>query len=204
MRTPFPYLTLALAALAAAESTTTVGLFGSSDESDSDIAIPSYTSVAGSVVSINALETVYAVSCLSGAKTESCSIKDPWTITQGISTLRLSAEYTAFEWQPPVTATFDYDCSFQSYSESASCTFSVYYSGSSDGLETSSSYSTHTSIASDKVEYYALEVTGGLDKFDKPEATETPGAAAAGVLAGPVQAIITAAPMLAAGVAAVL
>ncbi|KAL6229207.1 hypothetical protein BDW75DRAFT_225473 [Aspergillus navahoensis] len=204
MRTSFLPLTLALAALAATESTTTVGLFGSSDISDSDFAIPSYASVAGSVVSINAVETIYAVSCLSGAKTESCSIKDPWTITQGISTFRLSAEYTAFDWKPPVTATLDYDCSFQSYSESASCTYSVYYSGSSGNLETSSSYSTQTSIASDSVEFYALEVTGGLDKFDKPEATETPGGAAAGVLAGPVQAMITAAPMLAAGVVAIL
>ncbi|KAL4989592.1 hypothetical protein BDW68DRAFT_156200 [Aspergillus falconensis] len=204
MRSPFLALALALAAVAAAESTTTVGLFGSDDNSDSDFAIPSYTSIAGSVVSVNAVQTIYAVSCLSGAKTESCSIKDPWTITQGISTFRLSAQYTAFEWKPPVTATLDYDCSFQSYSESASCTFSVYYSGSSDGLETSSSHSTQTSIASDSVDYYALEVTGGLDKFDKPEATETPGAAAAGVLAGPLQAMITAAPMLAAGVAAIL
>ncbi|KAL2811267.1 hypothetical protein BJX63DRAFT_399554 [Aspergillus granulosus] len=197
------YLTLALTVLAAADETRTVGLFGM-EEGDipSSIVLPSYTSVAASVVSINAVATTYEASCLDGAATESCSIKDPWTITQGINTYRLNGEYTAFAGHPPVTATLDYDCSFESWSISAECTYSFSYSGSSDNAELSSSWSTTTSIASDHVEYYQLIVTGGVDKFDEPEATETPGAAAA--FAGPVQAIITGAPVLAAGIVVML
>ncbi|KAL3482567.1 hypothetical protein BJX62DRAFT_221448 [Aspergillus germanicus] len=198
-------LALALAALATADETRTVGLFGFDDDSaDSSFYIPSYTSIAASVVSINAQATTYEVSCLKGAASESCSIKDPWTITQGVNTMRLNAEYTAFAWTPAVTATLDYDCSFESSSISADCTFSFAYSGSTDGTELKSSYSTHTSIASDHVEYYQLEVTGGLDKFDEPEATETPGNGAAAVFAGPLEAMITGAPVVLAGVVAML
>ncbi|KAL2833519.1 hypothetical protein BJY01DRAFT_225153 [Aspergillus pseudoustus] len=198
------FLTLALAALAAAaDETTTVGLFGMQEgDAPSTAIIPSYTSVAASVVSVNALRTTYEASCLKGAATTDCSIKHPWTITQGIDTYRMNAEYTAFRENPPLTATLDYDCSFQSYSLSAECTYSVSFSGSSDNAEVSSSWSMTTSIASDHVEYYRLTVTGGVDKFDKPEATETPGAAAG--LAGPVQAMITGAPAVVAGLVAML
>ncbi|KAL3441382.1 hypothetical protein BJX65DRAFT_288714 [Aspergillus insuetus] len=197
-------LTLALAALATADETSTVGTFGLNDRDlDSSIAIPSFTSTGASVVSVNAVATTYEVSCLKGAPTESCSIKDPWTVTQGISTYRLNAGYTDFAGQIPLTATLDYDCSFETWSTSAECSLSFSWSGSASGAEMSSSWSTHTSLETGQVTYYELEVTGGLDKFDKPEATETPGGAAAG-FAGPVQAMITGAPVVLAGVVAML
>ncbi|KAL2862582.1 uncharacterized protein BJX67DRAFT_366080 [Aspergillus lucknowensis] len=198
-------LTLTLAALTLADdATTTVGVFGGGNDLEDldDFEIPFYASTGASVVSVNALETTYEVACLDSAPTESCSIKDPWSIVQAISTFSLSAEYTALDWNPPVTATLDYGCTYTNYTLSATCTYSVSYSGSSDGQETSSSFSTETSWPADQVTYYELYVTGGVDKFDEPEATETPGAAAAGGFGGPVQAMITAAPVLAAGVAA--
>ncbi|KAL4862055.1 hypothetical protein BDV12DRAFT_179325 [Aspergillus spectabilis] len=197
------FLALAVAAVAIADESTTIGLFNANVDDVSSMAIPSYTSIAGSIVSVNAYETTIAVSCLDGAATESCSIKDPWTIVQAISTFSLSAVYTAFDWNPPVTATLDYDCTYQDYTVSGSCRYSMTYSGSSDGTEMTSSFSTEiSSIPTDSVTYVALDVTGGLDKFDEPEATETPGAAAA--FAGPMQAVITAAPVLVAGVVAML
>ncbi|KAL4943061.1 hypothetical protein BDV06DRAFT_190768 [Aspergillus oleicola] len=203
--------TLALAALTglnlADDATTTAGYFGPGDDFDSDasstLVIPSYASTAASIVSVNAYETTFAIACLDDAPTSICSIKDPWTMVQGISTFSLSAQYTALEWQPPVTATLDYKCDYESYSVSASCTYSMSYSGSSDGMETTSGYSTETSIPTDQATYYQLLVTGGVDKLSEPEATETPEGAAAG-FAGPVQAMVTAAPVIAAGVVALL
>ncbi|KAJ0415701.1 hypothetical protein BJY00DRAFT_254170 [Aspergillus carlsbadensis] len=197
-------LTLGLVALATADSTSTVGTFGINDSDlESSIAVPGITSVAASVVSVNALETTYEASCLSGASTESCSIKDPWTITQGISTYHMNAKYTDFAGAVPLTATVDFDCSFETWSTSAACSLSYSWSGSASNTELSSSWSTHTSLETGQVTYYELEVTGGLDKFDKPEATETPGGAAA-AFAGPVQAMITGAPVVLAGVVAML
>ncbi|KAL4950887.1 hypothetical protein BDW69DRAFT_48931 [Aspergillus filifer] len=203
--------TLALAALTgltlADDATTTVGYFGANDDLFDDDAsstpsIPSYASTAASIVSVNALETTFAIACLDDAPTSICSIKDPWTMVQGISTFSLSAQYTALEWSPPVTATLDYKCDYENYSESASCTYSMSYSGSESGVERTSSYSSAMSVPTDEATYYQLLVTGGVDKLSEPEATETPGAAAA--FAGPVQAMVTAAPMIAAGVVALL
>lgn len=201
-------LTLAFTALAAAadDATTTVGFFGggkweNTNDDESAPTIPFYTSVAASVVDVNAVETVLAISCLEGAATESCSIKDPWTMTQGISSFSWYAEYTAFNRNPPVTATLDYNCAYQNYTLSATCTYSMSYSGSSDGAETSTSYSTETSWPSVST-YAALEVTGGVEKFNEPEATETPEGGAG--FAGPMQAMVTAAPVLAAGLLGML
>ncbi|KAL4790270.1 hypothetical protein BDV19DRAFT_372591 [Aspergillus venezuelensis] len=202
--------TLALAALTsltlADDATTAVGYFAPKDSFQDDasttIAVPTYASTAASIVSVNALETTLAIACLDDAPTSICSIKDPWTMIQGISTYSLSAQYTALEWNPPVTATLDYKCDFENYSESASCTYSMSYSGSESGVERTSSYSSAVSIPTEDATYYRMLVTGGVDKLSEPEATETPGAAAG--FAGPVQAMVTAAPMIAAGVVALL
>lgn len=62
----------------------------------------------------------------------------------------------------------------------------------------SSSSKATTSVATSS--YYELDVTGGVKSFTAPAATETPGAAAA----GPAGAFITAAPVVAAAIAALL
>lgn len=198
-------LPLALAALATADdaSTTTAPYYGPSWTSgDVDIALPTYSGTAGSVVSVNALETTYAISCLDDAQTSLCQIDDPWTMVQGISTFDLSGVYTA--WDDAVTVTVSEQCTYTNYSISASCSFSVSYSGSQSGAETSSSASTSSTFATDAYTFYGLEVTGGVDKFSEPEATETPGAAPAGGVMGVARAMVTAAPMVAAGVVAML
>ncbi|KAL2827938.1 hypothetical protein BDW59DRAFT_53058 [Aspergillus cavernicola] len=199
-------LGLALATLTHADdaSTTTAPYFGASWSSgDAELTIPSYTGTAASVVSVNAQETTYAINCRDGIATESCSIKDDWTMVQGISTFSISGVYTAFDWVPPMTVTLSEACTFTNYSISASCEYSMSYSGSSDGSQSSTSASTSDTFPTDSVTMYGLEVTGGLDKFDEPAATETPGAAAGGVW-GAARALVTAAPVAVVGVVAML
>ncbi|KAL3472531.1 hypothetical protein BJX99DRAFT_235315 [Aspergillus californicus] len=196
---------LALAALAAADdaSTTTAPYYGPSWTSADEITLPTYSGTAGSVVSVNALETTYAISCLDSAETSLCKIDDAWTMVQGISSYDLSGVYTA--WDDAVTVTRSEHCTFTNYTISASCSLSVSYSGSQSGAETSYSASTSDTFATDAYTWYGLEVTGGVEKLSEPEATETPGGAApAGGIMGVARAMVTAAPMVAAGVVAML
>ncbi|KAJ5545477.1 hypothetical protein N7535_006137 [Penicillium sp. DV-2018c] len=190
------FLITALAALATAETTTTVGFFGADF---ADITIPSYASVAASVTGINALATTYVVKCLKNAPKSDCHIEDPWTIIQGQNTMSFTGVYTAWSTGDvnAVTATRDIKCSFTSFTESASCSISYQMTGTVNGMSTSTSTSTSTkTVPTDSITYYELAVTGGVESFTATEATHTPSGAA-----GAQKPLITAAPM---GVAAAL
>ncbi|KAL3456252.1 hypothetical protein BJX64DRAFT_271010 [Aspergillus heterothallicus] len=200
-------LALALAGLAVADdsSTTTMGYF----QPDWDVAwnaMPSYHGTVGSVVSISSQDVTYAISCSDDAATSTCSIKHPWTMVAGPSTFTLTGVYTAYEWQPPVTVSYDWDCKMTSYSESPSCSFSLSYTGSESGMETSSEIKTSTSWDYTTGSPYGLLVTEGVDKISEAEAEATATSSdVAGMLLRPVEALITAAPVvLAAGVGALL
>ncbi|KAJ5139322.1 uncharacterized protein N7515_004170 [Penicillium bovifimosum] len=187
---------LTMAALAAAETTTTIGFLGADFV---DITIPSYTSIAASITGINALATTYVVKCLKDAPKSDCHIEDPWTIIQGQNTMSLTGVYTAWSTGDvnAVTATRDIQCSFTAISESVSCSISYQMTGTVNGMSTSTSTSTSTkTIPTDKITYYGLAVTGGIESFTATEATHTPSGAA-----GAQKPLITAAPM---GVAAAL
>ncbi|KAA8651247.1 hypothetical protein EYZ11_013256 [Aspergillus tanneri] len=162
---------------------------------------PTYSGTVGSVAGINAKATTYHISCEKDAPKSLCQIDKPWTMIQGEETYSLTGVYTAWSSKSnAVTATHMSACSFKHFSESASCSMSVGVTGTQGGGKWSSSTSTKTSIASDKVTRYGLKVTGGLESFTKPQATESPGAAAA---VGPVnaKAVVTGMPL--AGAAAV-
>ncbi|KAJ5431163.1 hypothetical protein N7445_008895 [Penicillium cf. griseofulvum] len=90
-----------------------------------------------------------------------------------------------------VTITETYDCSFKSWSESVSCTMSVSMGGIIGGGTTASSSTSKATPSVATSSYWKLDVTGAVDSFTAPAATETPGAAAA----GPAGALITAAPI---------
>ncbi|KAL5335191.1 hypothetical protein BJX70DRAFT_375750 [Aspergillus crustosus] len=201
MRAPLLPLALALATLSSAEDTTTIGYFNA-DWDDENLAIPSYSGTAASVVAVNALETTLEIGCLDSAPTTLCSIDDAQTVIQGISTYSFSGVYTALAATPALTVTREMACSFSSYSLDAGCSFSLDISGSADGVEHTSSFSSETTFPTDSITYYELEVTGGVDKLEDPEATETPGGAAD--FAAPFKALVTAAPVFAAGVVAML
>ncbi|KXG47758.1 uncharacterized protein PGRI_016280 [Penicillium griseofulvum] len=180
-------------------SSTTVGIF--SPEWDNKLW--GATSYAASVAGINAKATTYHVACLDGAAKSDCNIATPWTITQGPETVNLAAQYIATKSGTDgydVTITETYDCSFKSWSESVSCTMSVSMGGVVRGGTTASSSTSQASPSMATSSYWRLDVTGAVDSFTAPAATETPGVAAA----GPAGALITAAPMVAAAIAALL
>ncbi|KAE8382254.1 hypothetical protein BDV26DRAFT_254175 [Aspergillus bertholletiae] len=166
---------------------------------------PTYSGTAGSVAGINAKETTYHISCTKDAPKSLCQIDKPWTMIQAENSWSLTGVYTAWSSEKggnAVTATQDYSCSFKHWTESPSCSFSVMVTGTIGGGPWSSSASTHLSIPSDKVTSFGLLVTGGVESFTMPQATQTPGAAAAALGApGKAKAVATGIPL--AGAAAV-
>jgi hypothetical protein len=163
-----------------------------------------WTSTGASIAGINAVATTYNLGCLKDAPKTDCNIKNPWTIIQGPETVSVTGVYTAStsgkETSYDVTVTQSYQCKIVSRTQSASCTMSVGMTGSVDGASYMSSTSSSATYSTATSSYYTLIVTAGVDKFTAPEATKTPGAAAA----GPAGALITAAPVVAAAVAAFL
>ncbi|KAH8431849.1 uncharacterized protein LDX57_009500 [Aspergillus melleus] len=202
MKTSF-LLIAALAGLSIAEDTTTIPYFAADWTS---IEIPRYTSTAASVAGINAVATTYAVDCLKDAPTSDCHIDKPWTLIQGSETYSFTGVYTAWETgkgkdkDDGVTVTREMQCSFTSFSESASCSMSYEATGTMSGTAYSTGTTSSSSFSTDQVGYYAMKVTGGLSSFTAPQATETPDAARA---AGPARALITAAPLAAAAAVAI-
>ncbi|KAJ5914590.1 hypothetical protein N7504_003473 [Penicillium tannophilum] len=193
-------LAVTLAALAAGESTTTVGYFGYNADIGDVVGPYFFTSTGASVAGINAVATTYEIKCLSDAAASECQIQDkhPWTLIQGPSTYNFAASFTFTSDEITATYTETADCSFTSYSESASCSWSASITGSSSGGNLASSTSSSLSnIPTASVTYWELEVTGGVASYTAPAATKTPDAAAA--LAKP---LITAAPMFAVAAAA--
>ncbi|KAJ5772718.1 hypothetical protein N7520_003247 [Penicillium odoratum] len=194
-------LAVTLSALAAAESTTTVGYLGVNNGLGDDIGPFWFTSTAASVAGINAEATTYEIRCLSGAPSSDCQIesKHPWTLIQGPATYNFDASFTYSSDHTTATYTETADCSMSQYSTSVSCSWSVSATGSSSGGNLASSTSSSSSnIATASITYWELEVTGGVASFTAPEATKTAGAAV-----GPAKPLITAAPLAAAAAAAV-
>ncbi|KNG88193.1 hypothetical protein ANOM_004240 [Aspergillus nomiae NRRL 13137] len=143
---------------------------------------PTYSGIAGSVAGINARETTYHISCTKDAPKSLCQIEKPWTMIQAQESWSLTGVYTAWSSEKDaVTATQDYSCTFKHWSESASCALTMQATGTMNGGSWSSSTSTKVSVASNKVTTYGLLVTGGVESFTMPQATQTPGAAVVGV-----------------------
>ncbi|CAI7650042.1 unnamed protein product [Penicillium bialowiezense] len=148
-----------------------------------------WTSTAASIAGINADATTYHVGCVKDAPKSACDLVNSVTIIQGAATASFDATYIAISTGSDgydLTLTETWDCSLVSTTESASCTMSISMAGSANA-------------PMNKL-YYSLTVTGGLESFTAPAATKTPDAAAA----GPAGALITAAPIVAAAVAALL
>jgi hypothetical protein len=205
MRTSI-YLAAALAALAKADdaSSTIIGYFVPGWDATM-LEYGGWTSTAASVAGINAEATTYHVGCVKDAPKTDCDYPASWTIIQGPETVSVSGKYIAStsgkSTSYDITVTQSYECSLKSSTESASCTMSVGMSGSIGGATYASSTSSKATYSTAPItnSYHQLTVTAGLNSFTAPQATET-GAAAA----GPAGALITAAPMVAAAVAALL
>jgi len=206
MRTTF-FLTAALATLGAKaddSSSTIIGFFAPPWDVSMAYIGNGLTSTAASVAGINAEATTYHVGCVKGAPKTDCDFPSSWTIIQGPETVSVTGKYIASTSDKSTsydfTVTQSYDCSLKSSTESASCTMSAGMSGTFQGGKYESSTSTKATYTTAPIDssYYRLTVTAGLSSFTAPEATKTAGAA------GHKGALITAAPVVAAAVAALL
>ncbi|RAO65107.1 uncharacterized protein BHQ10_001119 [Talaromyces amestolkiae] len=201
-------LAAALTALGvqADSSSTIIGFFAP----NWDVTVPAYggyTSTAASLAAVNAEAATYHVGCVNDAPKTDCDYPSSWTIVQGPATVSVTAVYIASTsgkvTSYDLTVTESYECSLKSSTQSASCTMSVSISGSIEGSKWSSSTSTSATYATAPISdsYDQLTVTAGLSSLTAPEATKTGGAVAA---TGVVGSMITAAPVVAAAVAALL
>ncbi|KAJ5297522.1 hypothetical protein PENANT_c005G05646 [Penicillium antarcticum] len=206
MRTSI-FLAAALAGIANAKdssSSTIVGYFIPSWAPTTQLG--GQTSTAASLAGINAEAATYHVGCVKDAPKSDCNYPKSWTIIQGASTVSVTGEYiystTDNSQNYDITVTQSWECSLKASTESASCTMSIGMDGSLDGGKYQSSSSTAATYTTAPISdtYYKLTVTGGIDSYTAPEATKTPGAAAA----GPAAAFVTAGPMVAAAVVALL
>lgn len=186
----------------AAESSTIVGFF----QPNWDVTVPANgqkVSRLASLAGINANAATYHIGCEKDAAKTDCDIPTSWTVIQGAETASFTAKYIASSSGSngfDVTVTEMWDCKLQSSTVSASCTMSVGMSGSAGGSKTESSTTskvTYSPVPIDQY-YYQLTVTAGLSSLTMPAATET------GAAAGPVGAMITAAPVVAAAIAALI
>ncbi|KAJ6131225.1 hypothetical protein N7523_001685 [Penicillium sp. IBT 18751x] len=213
------FLAAALATLARADdgSTSIFGYFSPSWDQEL-LKYGGWTSTAASLVAINTDAATYHVGCVKGAPKTDCNYPHSWTIVQGPETVSFSGVYIASTSDKSssydITVTESYECSLHSSTMSASCTMSFGQSGSDNGGKTAYSTSTSATYTTAPMaeSYYQLTVTAGLSSITEFAATHTSAATTTAsaatqtgaAAAGPVGALITAAPMVAAAVVAML
>ena len=181
-----------------------------------------WTSTAASLVAYNTKAATYHVGCVKGAPKTDCNYPASWTIIQGPETVSVTGQYIAStsgkSTSYDLTLTQSYECSLKASTESASCTMSLGMNGSLDGgkYESSSTSKATYTTAPISNSYYQLTVTAGLDSITltTPSATQTTAGTTSttsvettqstGGAAGHAGALITAAPMVAAAMAALL
>ncbi|KGO55154.1 hypothetical protein PEX2_029720 [Penicillium expansum] len=183
-----------------------------------------WTSTAASLVTYNTKAATYHVGCVKDAPKTDCDYPASWTIIQGPETVSVTGEYIATtsgkSTSYDLTLTQSYECSLKASTESASCTMSLGVNGSFNGgkyASSTSSKATYTTAPMSE-SYYQLTVTAGLDSVILTGPTQTTTRTSSttssttsvettqstGGAAGPVGALITAAPMVAAAMAALL
>ncbi|OQE44345.1 hypothetical protein PENCOP_c002G07858 [Penicillium coprophilum] len=177
-----------------------------------------WTSTAASLVDMNKDVATYHVGCKKDAPKTDCNYPASWTIIQGPETMSLTGKYIASTSDDAtsydITVTQSYQCSLKASTESASCTMSVGMGGSLNGAKYESSTSTKATYSTAPMsDYRKLTVTGGLDSLTSSPRSTTSGSSTSttaqttqstGGAAGHAGALITAAPMVAAAVAALL
>ncbi|CDM31371.1 hypothetical protein DTO013E5_766 [Penicillium roqueforti] len=210
MRTSF-FLTAALATLGtqakdSSSSSEIIGYFSPSWDAGL-LQYGGWTSTAASLVAYKSGTATYHVGCLKDAPKTDCNYPSSWTIVQGPETVSLDGKYIASTSDKTssyeMTVSQSYHCSLKASTESASCTMSVSMSGSVDGAKVESSTSSKATYTTAPISasYYQLTVTAGLESITTETATTTK---STGGAAGHAGAMITAAPMVAAALAALL
>ncbi|KAH8701575.1 hypothetical protein BGW36DRAFT_371130 [Talaromyces proteolyticus] len=140
------------------------------------------TSMAGSIVYANALATTITINCVKGNSV--CNrISGAITAIQGPSTWsgHIVAQTNILGIQ--AIATVQSDCTITASTKFASCAETVMLVGKADGSAVTSTMSKEISVPSSYIAYESLFITAGLDKLNRPQATQTPGTAPAKVTA---------------------
>lgn len=165
----------ALVAMASAQSTTVVSIFGYIiKELAGTTTSTTFTSFGGSVAGVNHLYTTYIVDCMSNVPTSQCGLEAPYTLIAGPTTLSYSTRGLADLVSATVTITQDVKCSFTHKTESAVCIQTT--AASFEGLSTTATAT--VSVPTGDVTYWPLTVTAGLSKLKSLEASVTPNASA--------------------------
>ncbi|KAJ5143863.1 uncharacterized protein N7515_002650 [Penicillium bovifimosum] len=191
--------TLTALAAAADPATTTISYFGIGQEGGANIA--AYTSTAARVVGIDKYATTYEITCQTDA--EKCALPAPATIIQGENTFSVSLAVAVTSGGAVARVTAMESCSFKHFSESASCSWTMAYTGSYDGTTETTHSSGTTSFRESEVTYLPLAVTDGVYAFTADATastapvtitpTMTPASSEGG--AGVARPLITAAPI---------
>jgi hypothetical protein len=137
---------------------------------------PPTAGVAGSIVGVNAVATTIAVACTSS--NVDCPVVNPWTVTQGASTFSMSAAWSTYSAGIEVGFTIDENCKITSSTAGATCTASIGLEASYGGESSSTNTIEKPTFAADEITYQTLLITGGVEKFSQPSATQTPVGAA--------------------------
>jgi hypothetical protein len=156
----------------AQSSTTQIKLFAAATAGPTQASLQG---VAGSIIDANAVATTVQIACTSNAT--DCPFPTPWTVTEGPSSWTMSAVFSTQSYGAEVWMTIAEACQITS-STQASCSNSVGIAVSDGGLTTSTKTVLQTTFPSSEIYYQTLTVTGGLDKLNRPQATQTPTAAA--------------------------
>jgi hypothetical protein len=142
--------------------------------------------IAGSIVNANALATTIAVECVSSAS--DCPLTMPWTLTEGPSTYHASLATSVQEAGVQYWITLEEDCTFGP-STTYSCSESFGVAVSANGVSSTTSTIVHTVMTSPVISTETLKITGGVDKLNQPQATQTPTGAAGRVGMGGAAAV---------------
>lgn len=142
--------------------------------------------IAGSIVNANALATTIAVECVSSAS--DCPVTTPWTVTEGPSTYHASVAVSSQRAGVQIWMTYEDDCTFGP-STTYSCSGSVGVAFSASGVSKTSSSIVHTVVTSPVFSTETLKITGGVDKLNQLQATQTPTGAAGRVGMGGAAAV---------------
>ncbi|PWY92194.1 hypothetical protein BO70DRAFT_259273, partial [Aspergillus heteromorphus CBS 117.55] len=132
-----------------------------------------FSGYAGSILSVNADATTIIVSCTVAA----CSIATPYTLIQGPSTFSMSQAVSSESLGVEVWMTITEECHITA-STSAVCSNLARMKVSAYGEEQTTKTAYVVTATGTQIYADVLVVTGGIEKLNSPQATESAGAAA--------------------------
>lgn len=141
--------------------------------------VPQFTGLAGSIVDANAVATTIAIDCSDGGS-DCDGISWPITAIQGPSTRGGSFVVQTEVYGVEATVTYGNNCEITGTTQAATCTETI----GVNAQDTSSTTTTTVSASGTDIAIQSLLITAGVDKLNRPQATETPTGAAPAAVTG--------------------